>query len=547
MSLVPGRVRVRILTGLVVLVAAGCDGSSAPPGPPATNAPAAAARAPQTPSIGANPAGASARVAALRPAFADIDRMFREFAERTHAPGIAYGVVVDGALAHSGSWGVRDAASRAPIDQDTVFRIASMSKSFAAAAILKLRDEGRLSLDDLAERYVPELASLKYPTADSPKITVRHLLSHSAGFPEDNPWGDRQLAVTDEKMRQMLERGIPFSNPPGLAYEYSNYGFAILGRIVSNVTKQRYADYMKASFFAPLGLSSTTMEAADVPADRLAHGYRWEDERWKDEPPLPDGAFGPMGGMLTSSRDLARWVALMVGAWPPRDDPDTNAIRRASLREMQQVSRMSRATARPNAAGATVLNAGGYGFGLRVSQTCDFGHVVAHTGGLPGYGSVMTWLPDYGIGVFAMSNLTYNSGSAIASEALGVLVRTGGLRPRAATPSQALLDARDAVTSLINDWDDAVADRIAAENLYLDVDKARRRAAIEALRAKVGVCRADQPFEVENALRGQWTLSCERGALRVAITLAPSMPPLVQHLAVGEGAPPAQPPCGGAR
>ena len=85
---------------------------------------------------------------------------------------------------------------------------------------------------------------------------------------------------------------------------------------------------------------------------------------------------------------------------------------------------------------------------------------------------------------------------------------------------------------LVTRWDDAVADRIAAENLYLDVSKDRRRAAIESLRAKVGECRTAGPFDVENALRGQWTLSCERGDLRVAITLAPSMPPLVQHLAV---------------
>jgi hypothetical protein len=257
-----------------------------------------------------------------------------------------------------------------------------------------------------------------------------------------------------------------------------------------------------------------------------------------------------MGGMLTSSRDLSRWVALMAGAWPPRDDPESGPVRRASLREMQQVARVRPATARPGRSGEPVLNAGGYGFGLRIQQTCEFGHVVAHTGGLPGYGSVMTWLPGYGIGVFAMSNLTYTSASAVANEALGVLVRTGGLEPRAATPAPALLAARDAVTSLVNAWDDEVADRIAADNLYLDTSKDRRRRAIEALGTKVGMCRADQPFEVENALRGQWTLSCDRGSLRVAITLAPSMPPLVQHLAVTEvdpKAPPPPGPCGAAR
>jgi hypothetical protein len=160
----------------------------------------------------------------------------------------------------------------------------------------------------------------------------------------------------------------------------------------------------------------------------------------------------------------------------------------------------------------------------------------------------MRWLPDYGLGVFAMSNLTYTSASAVATEALGVLVRTADLRPRPAAPSPALVAARDAVTGLINKWDEAVADRIAAENLYLDESKDRRRAAIEALAAKVGSCRADRPFEAENALRGEWVLTCDRGSLRAAITLAPSMPPAVQYLSVTAVDPSARRPanpCGG--
>ena len=96
--------------------------------------------------------------------------------------------------------------SKAPVDADTVFRIASMTKSFTAMAILKLRDEGKLSLDDPAEKYVPEMKGLVYPTSDSPKITIRHLLSHAEGFPEDNPWGDQQLADTDEQLSAMIQR-----------------------------------------------------------------------------------------------------------------------------------------------------------------------------------------------------------------------------------------------------------------------------------------------------------------------------------------------------
>ena len=116
---------------------------------------------------------APARAASLAAAYPAIDSLMRDFAEREHVPGIAYGILVDGRLAHVGTAGLREVASRAPVDTGTVFRIASMTKSFTAAAILQLRAAGRLSLGDPAERYVPELKGLKYPTSDSPRILPR--------------------------------------------------------------------------------------------------------------------------------------------------------------------------------------------------------------------------------------------------------------------------------------------------------------------------------------------------------------------------------------
>jgi CubicO group peptidase (beta-lactamase class C family) len=477
--------------------------------------------------------GAQGDRARLAAAFAEVDRLFTDFATRNHVPGAAWAVVVDGEAAHIGTAGRRDLASAAPVSGDSVFRIASMTKSFTAMAILKLRDEGKLSLEDPAERYVPELKSLAYPTSDAPRITVRHLLSHAEGFPEDNPWGDQQLADSEEQLSQMLRAGIPFSNAPGVAYEYSNYGFAILGRIVSNVSKMTYADYVATNILKPLGMSATTLEPRQVAPDKLAHGYRWEDEQWKEEPLLSNGSFGSMGGMLTSASDLGRYVGVFLSAWPPRDGAETAPIRRASLREMQQVWRPAPASVTRDQAGALQLNSGGYGFGLRVSQSCSFRHIVTHGGGLPGFGSVMTWLPDYGIGIVAFGNLTYTGWGRVTMSAFDALVKTGGLRPREAKPSPALTEARDAVSRLIVKWDDAAADRIAAGNLYLDRSKARRKAEIDRLRSQVGACTAPGGFDaVENALRGQWTMPCERGKLEVAITLAPTMPPTVQYLEV---------------
>jgi CubicO group peptidase (beta-lactamase class C family) len=474
-----------------------------------------------------------ARRQKLVTAFPEIDRLMQDFVSRGHVAGAAWGVIIDGELAHTGAAGYRELASKAPVDADTVFRIASMTKSFTAMSILKLRDEGTLSLDDAAERYVPELASLDYPTTDSPHITIRHLLSHAEGFPEDNPWGDRQLADSDAQLAEMIRGGIPFSHAPGLAYEYSNYGFAILGRLVARVSGVAYTDYVTTHILRPLAMASTTLEPASVPANRLAHGYRWEDEQWKEEPQLANGSFGSMGGMLTSIRDLSRFVAVFLNAWPPRDEPELGPIRRASLREMQQLWRPGLATATLDRATSTLqLNAGGYAFGLGVSQTCEFGHVVAHGGGLPGFGSIMRWLPEYGVGIVALGNLTYTSWGRVTGTAFDALARTGGLKKREAQPSPALIAARDAVSRLVTTWDDGLADSIAAANLFLDRSKDRRRREIEVLRSAVGECRADARFDVENALRGQWTMACERGALRVAITLAPTMPPKVQFLDV---------------
>jgi CubicO group peptidase (beta-lactamase class C family) len=496
---------------------------------------AAEAQAPRASSVApparfANPQ----RLAKLSAAFPEIDRVMRGFAERSRVPGIAYGIIVDGRLVHVGTAGYRELSSRAPVDTATVFRIASMTKSFTALAILQLRDAGRLALDDPAERYVPELAGLRYPTDDSPKITIRHLLTHSGGFPEDNPWGDQQLAATDEEMSRMMRDGIPFSTTPGTRYEYSNFGFAILGRIVANVSGMPYERYMTERVFRPLGMTSTTLEASAVPPRRLAHGYRLQDGAWLEEKQLPDGAFGPMGGMLTSIRDLGRWVGLMLDAWPPRDGEERGPLRRASVREMQQVARYSGASAvRDTTTGAVALSAGGYGYGLGVRQTCLFRTSVSHTGGLPGFGSLMRWLPEHGVGIIALGNRTYTSWGGVTEQALELLSRTGGLAPRVPQPAPVLLERQAQVSRLVTRWDDALADSLAAMNLYLDESKDRRRAAIERLRLQAGGdCRNPGTLQAENALRGRWRMRCRTGDLRVSITLAPTEPARVQFLEV---------------
>lgn len=492
----------------------------------------------------------SAPARGLSTAFPEIRRIAEAFVERNHVPGAAVGVIANGELVFAAGIGVRDRSTNAAATPDSIFRIASMTKSFTAAAILKLRDEGRLSLDDLAERYVPELKTLSYPTKDSPRITIGHLLSHSEGFPEDNPWGDRQLARPDAVMSEWLRTGIPFSTSPGTAYEYSNYGFAILGQIVARVSGQPYADYLQTNILDPLGMTSTRLDVAAVPADRMAKGYRWIDQRWEDEPLLPHGSFGSMGGLWTSTRDLAKWVAFLLSGFPPRDDDERGPIRRVSAREMQQVWRPTRGTATRAAVDAPlVLNTGGYGYGLRIAQSCAFGHLVAHGGGLPGFGSQMQWLPEYGVGLIAMGNITYAGWGGAFTEMWAALQKTGALTPRPATPSAALLEHQRTISELISrpsavglsgasPSGGGAKPHWAADNLFLDESAASRRARLEQLAVAHGACRPGDRINAENALRGSWRMPCERGWLDVSITLAPTMPPTVQLWSVKSVLPP---------
>jgi CubicO group peptidase (beta-lactamase class C family) len=409
-----------------------------------------------------------------------------------------------------------------------------MTKSFIALAILRLRDEGRLSLDDPAARYVPELSSLRYPTTDSSPVTIRQLLSHGAGLPEDNPWGDRQLAIRSEAMSDWMKAGIPFSNAPGVEFEYSNYGFAILGRIVANVSGRPYRDYVDREILAPLGMTSTKWEEASVPEALFARGYRRDGERWVGEEPLPDGAFSAIGGLYSTVPDLARWVSFFLAAYPPRDDPEEGPVRRSTRRLMQMPAMPYRATARRERVdGPLVLTAGGYAFGLVATQTCRFAHVVSHAGGLPGFGSLMRWLPAHGVGIVALANVTYASIGRVASASLEAMAKTGGLRPRVPQPSRALLEAQATVNRLYADGDDQGLLSRAADNLLLDRSLDARRKDFARLRESHGACRPEGPravIEAENALRGRWTLVCEHGTIRFLLTLAPTSSPSIQSL-----------------
>jgi CubicO group peptidase (beta-lactamase class C family) len=470
------------------------------------------------------------RVAKLESAFSAIDKIFREYANSRHIPGLSWGVVIDGRVAHIGSSGVRDRKSNAPVTAATVFRIASMTKSFTALAILKLRDESKLTLEDPVSKWIPEFARMELPTRDSGPIRIRHLMTHGTGFPEDNPWGDQQLGKSDADLTAWLKQGIPFSSVPDTQFEYSNYGFALLGRIVTGAAGMPYEAYLQTEILTPLKMTASTLEAAKVAPASAAVGYRRTPTgSYLEEPSLPHGAFGAMGGLLTSANDLGRYVAFQLSAWPPRDDAETGPVLRNSVREMNHIWRVSAlAVSRPG--GTLKAELRGYGFGLRVGADCRFDHISNHSGGLPGFGSHMAWLPEYGVGMFAMANLTYVGPAQPVSDAWNALLNTGGLRKRELPASPLLTRMRDAIAKLWTSWNDKDANEIAAMNLFLDEPTEQRREQIEKLKAEVGSCSSAGPVVPENWLRGQFNMSCSNGNIGVFFSLAPTQPPRIQHL-----------------
>lgn len=473
----------------------------------------------------------------LEKAFPEIEKIFEDFRVKRGVPGLVFGVVVDGELVFVKGLGVRDRAANDPVTPDTVFRIASMTKSFTALAVLKLRDERRLSLEDPVSKWIPEFGNIRYPTRDTVPVRIRQLLTHGAGLPEDNPWGDRQLAISDEVLARWLAAGLPFSTPPDTEFEYSNYGFALLGQIVSRASGMPYDQYLGKAILAPLGMRATTLEPSAVPANVRATGYRKSGQEYTEEPPLPHGAFGAMGGLLTSSRDLARYVAFHLSAWPPRDEPERGPVRRASLREMHHPWRLSLFRADRREPGAPLRAfSSAYAYGLSAARDCRFNHIVGHAGGLPGFGSYMAWLPDYGVGLFAMANLTYAAPSQAVDEALDALRRTGALEPRELPTSAELIAMRDAIVRLWGKWDQKEADAIAADNFFLDLPAPDRREQIDEIKAMVGECRQAGDVRPLNLLRGEFRLSCDRGFVEVFFTLAPTMPPKLQYLSFTEAA-----------
>ncbi len=466
----------------------------------------------------------SDRLLRLQPVLPEIDRVFREQAEKEKFPGLVYGIVLDGTLIHTGAVGFANLELKVPAGADIAFRIASMSKSFITLSIFKLRDDGKLHLDDPVWKYVPEFRKVRPPTKDSPEVTVRNLMSMAGGLPEDNPWGDRQMGISKEALRDFVKEGLSFSNPPGQEYEYSNLGFVLLGQVVTKAARMPFQRYIAENIFRPLGMNHTGWEYANYRPDKFALGYRWEHEAWKLEPILHDGDGAACGGIITTIDDFAKYVAMHLDAWPARDDAETGPVRRSTLRELHKPLTFRSLNPTPQVSF--------YGYGL--GWTVDGRGVVAlaHSGGLPGYGSYYRFLPNYGLGIIGFANRTYASVNPPVEKAINLLLEKGGLQPREVTTSPILQTRKDQVADWIVSWDEKLGEQIAAENFFLDKSREDWVTITGEVFAKAGKITAVGPMHPFNQLRGRFEMQAEHGVVNVFFTLTPEKEPKVQELNV---------------
>ena len=443
--------------------------------------------------------------------------------DEEHVASISWGVVIDGQL-HTHGYAGAHLHDDEPADLHAAFRIASMTKSFTSAIVLRLRDEGVWQLDDPIARHAPELATVVGPSGSAP-ITIRQLLSMTSGLATDDAWADRHLDITADEIDVIYADGPTFAHAPNTAYEYSNLGFGMLGRAVLRATGTRVQDHITEQLLQPLGMHHTSWVKPDH--DHWARPHRWQDEQLiRDWPnPIGDGEIAPMGGLWTTVSDLAKWVAWFD------DDASDVGVSMASRREMQRIHTF---IGNSTVAGRTCPT--GYGFGLNVRIDPGMGTIVSHAGGLPGYGSSMRWLTGKQVGVIALGNSTYAPMSTLTMKMLEVLLDDGAVRTLSTPTSPQLAAAAEGLVALINAWSDESATALFSDNVVLDEPFSRQRAAAAKLVEMHGPLRVVD-IRPETAVSGNAVVQGSGPTFTIGIELSPVPGGAIQLYEVDEPKP----------
>jgi CubicO group peptidase (beta-lactamase class C family) len=305
-------------------------------------------------------------------------------------PGLSIGIVHDQELVWARGFGHANLERREPATEETLYRVASITKLFTSTAILQLRDAGRLRLDDAISEHLPWFG-IERTHPDAPVMTIRHLLTHTAGLPREAgfPYWSDGMFPTPEQMRERVPQ-LRTALATETEWKYSNLGLALAGEIVAAVAGQPYADYVTAHILEPLGMGRTWVATPPAGQPGLSTGYtRRLPAAGRSSAPFTDGrGLTPAAGMTTCVTDLARFAMLQF-----RDGPAGGAqiLRGSTLREMHRVHWLE-----PDWTA-------GWGLGFRVERTKGNTY-VGHGGRLRGYRTILQLCPADRVGVIVMLN-----------------------------------------------------------------------------------------------------------------------------------------------
>ena len=310
--------------------------------------------------------------APLPPPAQSVDALFGSVLQG-RSPGATVLVAQDGRIQLERGYGLADVEGRVPVTAGTRFRIGSLTKQFTAAAILRLQEQGKLSVQDKLSKFIPD-----YPRGD--EVTLHHLLSHTSGIHSyTNKPGFLETVTTSATPEALIDsfKNDAFDFDPGQKWLYSNSGYFLLGYIVEKASGQSYASYLRQTFFEPLGMRDTGVHVAGVPLEREALGYGFEQGEVKRAPDWNLSRAGGAGSLYSTVGDLYRWdEAVFTG-------------------KVLQPANLQTALTPVKVAGDDPAQAkeSGYGYGWQIGQMREL-QEISHGGGLAGFLSYLLRLPE---------------------------------------------------------------------------------------------------------------------------------------------------------
>jgi CubicO group peptidase (beta-lactamase class C family) len=297
-------------------------------------------------------------------------------------------------------YGLADIESGRAVDSNSIFHWASITKTFTAIAIMQLRDRGLLSLDDPIVKYVPELREVSDTFGTIEDVTIRHLLSHSAGFRNPTwPWGgDKPWHPFEPTRWAQVVAMMPYTEilfKPGSRFSYSNPGYIFLGRVIESLSGDDYEVYMEKNVLRPLGMSHSYFDRTPYHLRR----YRSNNYTVRNGTPTPNGLDFDTGitvsngGLNAPLADMARYLRFLVGA-PGLSEDARNVLKRSSLEEMWRPLVGSASQDSPT---------GSIGMGYFIIESGGL-RVIGHTGSQAAFRSFFYLHPETRSAIIAVFN-----------------------------------------------------------------------------------------------------------------------------------------------